>query len=143
LPHIVDARVALKWLVVEENSAQAVSLLESGSDLFAPRLIVDEVANALWKKCRRKHLTPPEALERIRLLPRYFKGLLDTSDAGVVLELALAIDHSVYDCLYLQAAVDRGIPLVTADQSLSRKARMVPGITVYDLSQWTSPQHRS
>jgi len=49
LAYIVDASVALKWLVVEENAAQAVSLLQSGSDLFAPRLIIDEVANALWK----------------------------------------------------------------------------------------------
>ena len=137
MAYIVDASVALKWLVVEENAARAVNLLQSGSDLFAPRLIIDEVANALWKKCRRQYLRPSEALERIRLLPRYFKGLLDMSNTDVVLDLAIAIDHPVYNCFYLQAARDRGLPLVTADQSLSRKASSVPNITVYDLSQWT------
>jgi predicted nucleic acid-binding protein len=137
LPYLVDASVALKWLVVEEDAAQAVKLLESGDDLFAPRLIIDEVANALWKKCRRRYLEPSEALERIRLLPRYFKGLIDMSDIGVVLDLAISIDHPVYDCFYLQAARDRGLPLVTADRSLSRKAALVSGIKVYDLSQWT------
>jgi predicted nucleic acid-binding protein len=138
LAYIVDASVALKWLVVEENTAQAVELLRSGSDLFAPRLIVDEVANALWKKCRQQYLKPSEALERIRLLPRYFKGLLDMSDADVVLDMAIAIDHPVYDCFYLQAARDRGLPLVTADQSLMRKASSIPGVTMHDLSQWTA-----
>jgi predicted nucleic acid-binding protein len=137
LAYIVDASVALKWLVVEENAAQAVSLLQSGSDLFAPRLIIHEVANALWKKCRRQYLRPSEALERIRLLPRYFKGLLDMSDVDVALGLAIEIDHPVYDCFYLQAARDRGLPLITADQSLSRKASSIPAVTVYDLSQWT------
>jgi predicted nucleic acid-binding protein len=137
LAYIVDASVALKWLVVEENTSRATDLLESGADLFAPRLILDEVANALWKKCRRQHLTASEALERIRLLPRYFKGLLDMSDVDVVLDLAIAIDHPVYDCFYLQAARDRGLPLVTADQSLCRKAASVAAITVYDLSKWT------
>jgi predicted nucleic acid-binding protein len=137
LAYIVDASVALKWLVVEENAAQAMNLLQSGNDLFAPRLIVDEVANALWKKCRRQHLKPTEALERIRLLPRYFKDLLEMPDADIVLDLAITIDHPVYDCFYLQAARDRGLPLITADQSLSRKAASVPAVTVYDLSQWT------
>ena len=137
MAYIVDASVALKWLVVEEDAARAVDLLQSGRDLFAPRLIIDEVANALRKKCRQQHLKPSEALERIRLLPRYFRGLLDMSDAGVVLDMAIAIDHPVYDCFYLQAARDRGLPLVTADQSLKRKASSVPAITVYDLSQWT------
>ena len=97
MAYIVDASVALKWLVVEEHASRAVDLLQSGSDLFAPRLIIDEVANALWKKCRRQHLKPSEALERIRLLPRYFKGLLDMSNTDVVLDLAITIDHPVYD----------------------------------------------
>jgi predicted nucleic acid-binding protein len=137
LAYVIDASVALKWLVVEDNAQRAIELLQSGGDLFAPRLIIDEVANALWKKCRQQHLKPSEALERIRLLPRYFKGLLDMSNVDVVLDLAIAIDHPVYDCFYLQAARDRGLPFVTADQSLSRKASSIPAITVYDLSQWT------
>jgi predicted nucleic acid-binding protein len=141
LAYIVDASVALKWLVVEEHTARAVDLLRSGGDLFAPRLIVDEVANGLWKKCRARHLQPAEALERIRLFPRYFKGLFDMTDAEAVLDLAIAIDHPVYDCFYLQAARDRGLPLVTADQSLSRKAAAIPTIKVYDLSQWTPQQN--
>ena len=38
--------------------------------MFVPRLIINEVADALWKKCRQQHLKPSEALERgTRLLP--------------------------------------------------------------------------
>ena len=46
MAYVVDASVALKWLVVEEDAAKAVDLLQSGADLFAPRLIIDEIANA-------------------------------------------------------------------------------------------------
>ena len=46
--------------------------------------------------------------------------------------------HSSQEHAYalLQMARDRGLPLITADQSLSRKASMIPAIKVYDLSQW-------
>ena len=135
---MVDASVALKWLVVEEDAARAVELLQSGSDFFAPRLIIDEVANALWKKTRRQLLKPSEAMERIRLLPRYFKALLDISSMDVVLDMAMTIDHPIYDCIYLQAARERGLPFITADSSFSNKASMIPGINICKLSQWTS-----
>ena len=137
MAYVVDASVALKWLVLEEHAARALELLQSGHDLFAPRLIVDEVANALWKKCRRNLLKADEALERIRVLPRYFRGLLEASDAAAVLDLAIRIDHPVYDCFYLQAARDRGMPLITADQSLFQKASTIGGLAVHELSQWT------
>lgn len=48
---IVDASVAVKWLVVEEDSADARGLLDD-EELHAPRLLVSEVANAVWRKVR-------------------------------------------------------------------------------------------
>ena len=47
---VVDASVAVKWLVEEEGSASAERLLEGDHDLHAPRLMVPEIANALWRK---------------------------------------------------------------------------------------------
>ena len=44
---IVDASVAVKWLVVEEDADAAQELATSGHDLHAPRLMASEVANTV------------------------------------------------------------------------------------------------
>ena len=48
---VVDASVAVKWVVAEENSDIARRLLSEGYELFAPRLMAaaadDKFANAL------------------------------------------------------------------------------------------------
>lgn len=49
---VVDASVAVKWLVPEEHSEAAARLTVSGEDLHAPRLLAAELANALWRKAR-------------------------------------------------------------------------------------------
>ena len=49
---VVDASVAVKWLVEEEDSEAADRLLEQRHELFAPRLMASEVGNALWRKVR-------------------------------------------------------------------------------------------
>ena len=46
----VDAGVAVKWLAAEEGSDAADRLLANGGDLYAPRLMASEVANAPWRK---------------------------------------------------------------------------------------------
>ena len=49
---VVDASVAVKWLVEEEHSDAADRLLDGNHELFAPRLMASEVGNALWRKVR-------------------------------------------------------------------------------------------
>ena len=49
---VVDASVAVKWLVAEDGSDAADRLLTDGDDLYAPRLMTSEVANTLWRKVR-------------------------------------------------------------------------------------------
>ena len=49
---VVDASVAVKWLVVEEDTEVAQEVAASGHDLHAPRLMASEVANTVWHKAR-------------------------------------------------------------------------------------------
>lgn len=49
---VVDASVAVSWLVDEEHSAAAKRLIDEPYELHAPRLLASEVANALWRKAR-------------------------------------------------------------------------------------------
>ena len=45
--YVIDASVAVKWLVTEAFSDQAASLLDSKLTLIAPELLFAEAANAL------------------------------------------------------------------------------------------------
>ncbi len=47
---VIDASVAVKWLVVEDRHALARDVLRDGFVLMAPDLLLIEVANALRNK---------------------------------------------------------------------------------------------
>ena len=47
---VVDASIAVKWVIPEVLSAQAESLRGRAGRLLAPDLLLPEAANALWKK---------------------------------------------------------------------------------------------
>jgi predicted nucleic acid-binding protein len=119
---IVDASVAIKWVIAEQGTIEALALL--GSMLLAPPLLQAECANILWKKVRRGEMSTGEAGIAARVLAGF--GLEFCSSEPTlarVLELALALDHPAYDCVYLALAEARGIPLVTADEKLIRVVR--------------------
>ena len=55
--YVVDASVAVKWLVTEKFSDEAARLLKDGSTLVAPELVFAEAANALWALRRRGEIS--------------------------------------------------------------------------------------
>lgn len=119
---IIDASVAVKWVVEESGSDRARGL--SQARLEAPDLLPVECANILWKKVRLGDLRQQEAARRLDLLlraPVVLAGSRDLLEAA--LELAFELKHPVYDCVYLALALRRAIPLVTADQRLVAAAR--------------------
>lgn len=126
---VVDASVAVKWLLPEDGREHALRLQdlyqEEKIDLIAPSLLAVEVANVLWKRARRGDLSPETAL-------RCYEGFL--VDAPILLDspsleasalgLALAHCHPVYDCLYLALALERRCDLITADERFFRAMRV-------------------
>jgi predicted nucleic acid-binding protein len=127
---VVDASVALKWYFDEAGSAAADRLLEAGiegeRELLAPDLVAAEFANVLWKKVRRGECEPDEARGILSLWEVDRPLLVPSVDlVPRALELALALEHPVYDCLYLAAAVESAAALATADRQLARVARML------------------
>jgi predicted nucleic acid-binding protein len=89
--------------------------------LLMPELALAEAAQVLWKKEQRGAMTAAEVgevLEAILDLPIESLGHRDLISEAV----ALAREHSlsVYDALFLAAAVRRGAILLTADQDLRR-----------------------
>jgi predicted nucleic acid-binding protein len=111
---VVDASVAVKWLIDEEHTALAGAL--SNRQMSAPSLLLIECANALLRRARAGDIPAPAVpakvralrLVPVRLVPseRYLEGAI---------ALATELRHSIYDCLYLALALDKRAPLVTAD----------------------------
>ena len=54
---VVDASVALKWVIQEDGSEAAEALLRQ-EPLLAPDLLIVECANVLWVKTRRRGSAP-------------------------------------------------------------------------------------
>ena len=59
-PIVLDASVALKWVLPEDDSDIASRLHEWGP-LHAPDVLLIESANALWVRVRRGDMTPADA----------------------------------------------------------------------------------
>ena len=118
---IIDASVAVKWVVEEEGTSSALTVLQHTS-VLAPDLLLAECANVLWKKVRRKELSRDEALLAGRLLETASVELVPARPLlEMAIRLAIEFDHPAYDCLYLSLAIDKGCPFITADGSLLRK----------------------
>jgi predicted nucleic acid-binding protein len=124
---VVDSCVCVKWLVREDHSEQALSLLSTDLELIAPDLVLIEAANVLWKTVKRGLLTREQADARLTNLPSFFSRLLPTFDlAPEALALGLAADVPVYDSVYVVATRRSGAGLVTADSRLIAKLAGTP-----------------
>jgi predicted nucleic acid-binding protein len=125
---IVDASVALKWFVEEAQSTQARALAAADEPLIAPDLVVAEVGNALWKKCRIGAITRAQAVNALDQLPKHFDELHLCPPLRLrAVALALDLNHPIYDCLYIALALRESASLVTANARLrdaATKARV-------------------
>ena len=125
---VVDASVAIKWLLPEPGDAAAQELLVSEERLVAPSLIRTEVAAALARRARFREIEPRDAETAIGLWLQTLRdgviGLVaDEADLVTALKLAIDLSHPLQDCLYLALAERLGAPLVTADKKFVVKAR--------------------
>ncbi len=116
----IDASVAIKWLISEAGTPEALAL--RNNPLIAPDLLMSECANILWKKVQRKELQKNEALLAARLLQGAEIELVPTrSLLETTTQLAIELAHPAYDCVYLALAMERGCRFITADDRLLRK----------------------
>ena len=117
---VIDASVAIKWVVDEDGSSRALAL-RKGARLVAPDLLSAECANILWKKAQRGELAGAEAelaaklLERadVELMP--MRGLIPAAA-----RIAIAFSHPAYDRIYPALALANLWRFVTADDRLAR-----------------------
>ena len=112
---VVDASVALKWVLDEPGKDAADALLDE--ELVAPALWLIEAANALWRRARRGEISADEAAERLTELHNApITTVAIEDDLLAAARLANDLGHPVYDCLYLALAIREDTYVVTADR---------------------------
>lgn len=123
---VVDASVAIKWVVAEADHERAAALLDNG--LIVPDLLFCECANVLWRKVRRREMTEEEAGIAAQTLEQAELAVVSTRTyLARAVAIAAELDHPAYDAIYLAVAEAFDVRLVTADDRLIRKVGEPPG----------------
>jgi predicted nucleic acid-binding protein len=121
---VVDASVAVKWLIDEDRSAAAQDLRNIGGDLIAPSSVIFEVYHAVWDAARtgRTHAFELEQMQAI--IPAFFQRLVPMATLfDEAADLARTLRHPIYDCAYLALARREDIEVITADRDMARAGR--------------------
>ncbi|MDT8316254.1 type II toxin-antitoxin system VapC family toxin [Roseomonas mucosa] len=130
---VVDASIAAKWVIAEEHSEKAATLL--GYDvLYAPDHWQAEAVNVIWSKVQFGDLTVEEAEPRVGLLLR---APIVTMPIASLMKHAFTISVgnsvTIYDSLYIAMARHHDVPFVTADARLLRK---ITDVSLRPLLRW-------
>jgi predicted nucleic acid-binding protein len=132
---VVDASVALKWVLFEEFNDQARALYEAALHahraLLAPPHFFSEVTSALYQRTRTReparHLSEDEAHEALTRFSRFYVA---TAEPEQLYERAFVFARnnplpSLYDSIYVVLAQMMDVTLWTADQRLFSTASPV------------------
>jgi predicted nucleic acid-binding protein len=121
---VVDASVAIKWVVPEIHSAAALRLRQPDYELIVPDFFFPEIGNILWKRVRRGESTLESAQEDLTALMELSLNVQPSlSLMPPALEIAVRIEQAVYDCVYLALAVSNDCQMVTADERFCNALR--------------------
>jgi predicted nucleic acid-binding protein len=129
-PLVVDASVAVKWVIVEAFSAQADALLTDAlrahRQIVGPPTLLAEVTNAIYQRSRsrdpHRRMSDAEAEQALVRFLRFPIALLTPADLYQQ-AFAFARTHNltnIYDSLYVVLAQTLGTELWTDDQALLR-----------------------
>lgn len=121
---VVDASVAVKWVLPEQDS-EAAALLRRCT-LHAPPMFPTEVANVIWRNVAQKRIPAGRAVALAGLIESIGVVVHAPPSLPEVVAAAVDLNHPAYDCEYLLLAEALGAPLVTADERLIRVARGSP-----------------
>ena len=125
---VVDASVVIDWIAPGvATNAPAVKLLDRlariSAEIVGPRLLLEEVSNALITGVRRRRWSGAAADGSHSLLARLpIRVRDDQRDLDRAWELARRHDnHPIYDMIYVALAERTRTELITADEALRRR----------------------
>jgi predicted nucleic acid-binding protein len=123
MKYVLDANVALRWVIPGLHTAKALQLrddyLNNIHELLAPDIYLAEVASALTKAERQKLIAVGQATPlyaQIAVSTPVFHPYLPLTARA--LEISSQTRSGFYDCLYVALAEGEGCEMVTADDKL-------------------------
>lgn len=130
MPFVIDNSIVVAGILGEDDAlAEACLAHLANTSAVAPSIWPAEFANALWSAERRQRLTAAQASQALAIglaLGIAVEDALPPAQVfGAVHSLARLTQLSVYDALYLELAMRRGLPLATLDTALARAADAV------------------
>lgn len=137
---VVDASLAVKWLLWEADTRQALRFLfKPGRTLGAPDLIFVEVARAIVRRANERKGIEEDAIEALRKwTTRWGEHVIKPHRvtqnrlfrAG---QLAINLGHPLSDCVYLVLAMEFSCEMATCDAKFRDRAIAVyPKIKLLD-----------
>jgi predicted nucleic acid-binding protein len=127
---VVDASVVVDWVAPDVDpglpaAALLARLADAETELLAPRLLMEEVSNALLTGIRRGRWSGQSADGAHDLLREMPIRLADEApDFDRAWDLARRYDaHPIYDMVYVALAERRRTELITADAALRQLLR--------------------
>ena len=122
---VVDASVVLKW-VLDEDGAERARALAASEIMVVPDLWLIECSNVLAMKVRRGQITASDSIQALDVIASAPVRIVPTRGlVALAHSLALELNKSAYDCLYLAIAVSERATMVTADAAFFRAASAV------------------
>jgi predicted nucleic acid-binding protein len=136
MKYVLDSNIAIKWVLPESDTPQALALRDAyqkqDHELIAPDIFPVEVGHALTKSERRGLLPQAESILRLtdvlNFSPLFYSYLPLLPRA---MEISSQARIGLYDCLYVALAEQENCELVTAD---ARLVTSLPGFPIRELS---------
>lgn len=126
---IADSSVAIGWVVLSQSSPDTDQLaeeLKTGRIFVVPSLWMFEIANALLVLRRRQRIDKHQYQQGLSYLSDSHPLVDDEGPRRALGEISkLAAKHalSLYDAVYLELALRRGLPLASRDAALNKAAK--------------------
>jgi predicted nucleic acid-binding protein len=125
---VLDSSITIAWAYNDETTPQVLDVFDRliANGAWVPSLWRFEVANVLEMKVRGRRndaVFRDNALTNLSLLPISIDQETDRQAWGATLRLAERHRLTLYDAVYLELALRRGIPLATLDIELRAAAK--------------------
>ena len=136
---VIDANVAIKWIIKQPLRERALAILSRPDSLVAPAMFVAEVSTAVWQYVRAGQIVADQARQGLSFIMNQIALFEDDADlAEQALTIGMQLNYAPYDCFYVVSAMRRRVPFVTADRRLINRLASTPYSShVIHLADWT------
>lgn len=128
MKYVLDASVALSWVMPRPSTLKALALRDDFSrqfhELIAPSTFLAEVASGLTKAERQKLIPVGKAVLFLADIRQTCPTLLSYDPVLYrATEISSRIRSGLHDCLYIAIAENEGCELVTVDDKLLKNVQ--------------------